>query len=65
MKNIHDFAQTLFTRHELVRAYNQILVAEEHIPLTALTTPFGMFGLINAAQIFQWLIDEILLSLYR
>lgn len=73
--NLHDFTsnlrgKSLFSKIDLVKAYNQIPVAEEHIYKTAITTPFGLFefpmmgfGLRNAAPTFQRFIDEVLRGL--
>ena len=57
---------TLFFKVDLVRGYHQVPVAEEVIPKTAVITTLGLleflrmpFGLKNAAQTFQRLLDSI------
>ena len=69
--HIQDFAARLhgacvFSKIDLVRSYHQIPVHEADIPKTAVITPFGLFeflrvpfGLKNAAQAFQRLMDVV------
>jgi len=73
--HLHDFAHHLtgckiFTTLDLTRAYHQIPIAEEDRHKTAVITPFGLyeynvmpFGLRNAAQSFQRLMDNTLRGL--
>ena len=72
LPHIHDFnarlsGMKLFSVVDLVRGFHQIPMASEDVPKTAIITPFGLFkfirmpfGLKNAAQAFQRLMDGIL-----
>ena len=72
VRHIHDYAHhlagcTIFAKIDLVRAYHQITVNPDDIQKTAIITPFGLFeftfisfGLRNAAQTFQRLMDDIM-----
>ena len=73
--HIQDFAARLdgakiFSKVDLIRGYHQVPIAEADICKTAVITPFGLFeflrlpfGLKNAAQAFQWLMDTVCQSL--
>ena len=69
--HLQDFSaqlqgRTVFSKVDLVRGYHQISVAAEDVHKTAVITPFGLyeflrtpFGLKNAAQAFQRLMDMV------
>jgi hypothetical protein len=72
VRHIHDYSHQLFgcsvfSKIDVVRAYNQIPVHPDDIQKTAITTPFGLFefpfmsfSLRNAAQMFQLFMDGVL-----
>ena len=57
----------VFSKIDLRKGYHQVPVEEGDIPKTAVITPFGLFeflrmpfGLRNAGQTFQRLMDELM-----
>ena len=77
VRTLQDFTTELhgkkfFSKIDLLKGYHQIPVSDGDIPKTAVITPFGLyvfprtpFGLKNAGQDFQRLMDEILGDLPR
>ena len=77
VRTLQDFTselsgKTFFSKVDLMKGYHQIPVADEDVKKTAVITPFGLFifprtpfGLKNAGQDFQRLMDEILGDLPR
>ena len=71
VRTLQDFTSELhgkkfFSKIDLLKGYHQIPVAEQDICKTAVITPFGLFifprtpfGLKNAGQDFQRLMDQI------
>ena len=72
VRNLQDFnadlrGKTVFSKVDLLKGYHQIPVFPDHVKKTAVITPFGLFlfprcpfGLKNAGQDFQRLMDKIL-----
>ena len=72
VRSIHDFnaelhGKTIFSKIDLMKGYHQIPVAPDDVKKTGIITPFGLFvfprtpfGLKNAGQDFQRLMDAIL-----
>ena len=61
---------TVFTKLDLRKGYHQVPIRREDVPKTAVITPFGLFeyvrmpfGLRNAGQTFQCLMDRVLAGL--
>lgn len=75
VSNIHDFSTGLagariFPKIDLICWYHQVLVHPPHVHKTAITTPSVLweflwmpFGLCNASQTFQRLMNDILQGL--
>uniref|UniRef100_A0ABD2WD53 Reverse transcriptase domain-containing protein n=1 Tax=Trichogramma kaykai TaxID=54128 RepID=A0ABD2WD53_9HYME len=67
---LQESSEKVFSTVDLQEAFYQILVAEQDIEKTAVTTPFGLFeflgtslGLRNSAQTMQRTINHVLRKL--
>ena len=75
VRNIHDFTAELqgkkiFSKVDLFKGYHQIPVNADDVAKTGVITPFGLFvfdrtpfGLKNAGQDFQRMMDEIMVDI--
>ena len=75
LPHIHDFnanlaGATIFSVIDLVKGFHHMPINKDDIPKTAVITPFGLyeflrmqFGLKNAAQSFQRMMEQILRGL--
>ncbi len=69
--NVQDFtARLVFSKLDLKKGYYQVKVTDGDVCKTVVITPFGLweflrmpFGLWNAGQNFQRLIDQVLVGL--